>query len=68
MARRLTSFTSLWDLIDQRAADTPDARFVVDEDGRSLTFAEYRDSSLRVAAALQAAGVASAPVAAGALA
>ncbi|MGZ6926270.1 MAG: AMP-binding protein [Acidimicrobiia bacterium] len=57
MARRLTSFTSLWDLIEQRAADTPDAPFVRDEDGRTLTFAEYRDASERAAAALHARGI-----------
>ena len=57
MARRLTSFTSLWDLIQQRASDTPDARFVIDEDGRTLTFAEYRDAAERAAAALSARGI-----------
>ena len=57
MAQRLTTFTSLWDLIEQRAADTPDARFVIDEDGRTLTFAEYRDASLRAAAAFHARGI-----------
>ena len=34
MAHRLTDFTSVWDLIEARAADTPQARFVIDEDGR----------------------------------
>jgi len=57
MAQRLTSFTSLWDLIQQRAADTPDAFFVKDEDGRTLTFAEYRDASERAAAALHERGI-----------
>jgi acyl-CoA synthetase (AMP-forming)/AMP-acid ligase II len=57
MARRLTSFTSLWDLVEQRAADTPDARFVVDEDERTLTFAEYRDAGERAAAFLAARGI-----------
>ncbi len=57
MARRLNSFTSLWDLLEQRVADTPDARFVVDEHGRTLTFAEYRDASERAAAALHARGI-----------
>lgn len=54
---RITSFTSLWDLIAQRAADTPDAPFVTDEDGRTLTFAEYRDASERAAAALHERGI-----------
>ncbi len=57
MAQRLTAFTSLWDLIDQRAADTPDARFVIDENSRELTFAQYRDASLAAAAALHARGI-----------
>jgi acyl-CoA synthetase (AMP-forming)/AMP-acid ligase II len=57
MAERLTGFTSLWDLITERAADTPDGRFVIDEDGRTLTFAEYRDASERMAAALHAKGI-----------
>lgn len=57
MARRLTSFTSLWDLVEQRAADTADARFVIDENGRTLTFAQYRDASLRAAAVLHARGI-----------
>ena len=57
MAQRLTSFTSLWDLVAQRADDTPAARFVVDENGRTLTFSELRDASLRAAAALHAMGI-----------
>ncbi len=57
MARRLTDFTSLWDLITQRAADTPDGRFVIDEDGRTLTFSEYRDACEDAAAALAARGI-----------
>ena len=57
MAQRLTQFTSLWGLIVARAADTPDARFVIDEDGRTLTFAEYRDASERAAAAFHARGI-----------
>ncbi len=57
MAQRLTGFTSLWDLIVQRADDTPDARFVVDEAGRALTFSEYRDACLHAAAALHDRGI-----------
>ena len=57
MAELLTSWTSLWDLIEQRAAATPDADFAIDENGRSLTFAGYRDASLRAAAGLHALGV-----------
>ena len=57
MAQRLKSFTSLWDLVEQRAADTPDARFVVDENGRTLTFREYRDACERAAAHFHERGI-----------
>ncbi len=53
----LTEWSSLWDLINQRAEATPDARFAIDEDGRSLTFAQYRDSALRCAAGFAALGI-----------
>jgi len=49
--------TTLWDLVEQRAAASPDDRLAVDETGRSLTFAEYRDQCERVAAALHARGI-----------
>ncbi len=57
MTELLTSWTSLWDLIEQRAAATPDAPFAVDENERSLTFAGYRDACNRAAAGLAALGV-----------
>src|SRR3954470_9838453 len=57
MAQRLNAFTSLWDLIEQRAADTPDARFVVDEHERTLTFREYRDACERAAAYFHERGI-----------
>ena len=47
----------LWELIEWRAAETPDALFCLDEADRRLTFAEYRDSALRAAAGLHALGV-----------
>jgi acyl-CoA synthetase (AMP-forming)/AMP-acid ligase II len=53
----ITDFVSLWDLIEQRAALTPDHVIATDEDHRSLTCAEYRDEVLRVAAGLHARGV-----------
>ena len=34
---------TLWGLAEVRASTTPDAEMVVDETGRRLTFAEYRD-------------------------
>ena len=36
---------TVWELVERRAAATPDARFALDEDGRSLTFAEYKDAA-----------------------
>ena len=54
----ITDFVSLWDLIEQRAALSPDHVIASDEDGRSLTCAEYRDRCLRVAAGLAELGVA----------
>jgi acyl-CoA synthetase (AMP-forming)/AMP-acid ligase II len=44
----------LWELVERRAALTPDALMAVDEDRRSMTFAELRDRSVRVAAGLHA--------------
>ncbi len=43
---------TLWELIEQRAADTPDALMLVDENERTITFSEYRDASERAAAGL----------------
>jgi cyclohexanecarboxylate-CoA ligase len=48
---------SLWQLIDARAAASPDVLMAIDETGRTMTFAEYRDKCLRVAAALHERGV-----------
>ena len=48
---------SLWELITERAALTPDARMAIDEQGRTLTYREYRDWCERVAAGLAARGV-----------
>jgi cyclohexanecarboxylate-CoA ligase len=48
---------SLWQLIDARAAASPNVLMAVDESGRTMTFAEYRDKCLGVAAALHDRGV-----------
>jgi acyl-CoA synthetase (AMP-forming)/AMP-acid ligase II len=48
---------TVWELVEQRAAATPDALFGVDEQERTLTFAAYRDAALRAAAGLQARGI-----------
>jgi cyclohexanecarboxylate-CoA ligase len=49
--------TTLWELVEKRAAESPDARMAVDESGREMTFAEFRDRSERVAAALVERGI-----------
>jgi acyl-CoA synthetase (AMP-forming)/AMP-acid ligase II len=48
---------SLWELIEGRAQATPHTQMAVDEDKRTVTFAEYRDASERAAAGLAALGV-----------
>jgi acyl-CoA synthetase (AMP-forming)/AMP-acid ligase II len=48
----------LWDLIEARAARSPDIVLVVDDHDRTLTFGEYRDRAERVAAHLHTLGVA----------
>jgi acyl-CoA synthetase (AMP-forming)/AMP-acid ligase II len=53
----ITDFVSLWDLIVQRAALTPDHVIACDEDRRTVTCSEYRDRVERTAAGLAALGV-----------
>lgn len=48
---------TLWDLVAARAAETPDREFLVDEGGRTLTFAQFRDVTEAVAAGLHDRGV-----------
>ena len=48
---------TFWELVERRAAETPEAFFGLDEAGRERTFREYRDDSLRLAAGLSTRGV-----------
>jgi cyclohexanecarboxylate-CoA ligase len=48
---------SLWELVEQRAAATPDALAAVDEDGRTLTWAESKTEAERAAAGLARHGI-----------
>lgn len=48
---------TLWDLLERRAEDTPDALATVDEDMETLTFAELWTEAERAAAGLAGAGV-----------
>jgi acyl-CoA synthetase (AMP-forming)/AMP-acid ligase II len=54
-ARGWIGAPSLWELIERRAAATPDAVLARDDDGRELTFAGYRDAGLVAAAGLHTA-------------
>ena len=53
---------TLWELIERRVDATPDALMAVDEDMRTLTFAEYWAEAERAAAGLAALGVRSGDV------
>jgi cyclohexanecarboxylate-CoA ligase len=57
MTRALDTSTSWWQLIDERAALTPDRPFVSDEAGRAFTFGQYRRFAEEVAAGLAELGV-----------
>src|SRR5262245_4899876 len=48
---------TFWELVERRAAATPDALFAVDDEDRELSFAGYRDAVLRCAAGLAARGI-----------
>ncbi len=48
---------TLWELLQQRVQETPDALMAVDEDMRTITFGEYLTESERAAAGLLALGV-----------
>jgi cyclohexanecarboxylate-CoA ligase len=48
---------TLWELVERRAAATPDLPLLIDESGRSLTCAEFRDRAERAAAGFAALGV-----------
>ncbi len=48
---------TLWEQVVQRASATPDACMARDENGRTMTFGQYRDRALRTAAGLLAMGI-----------
>ena len=52
-----TAGKALWQLVEERAALTPDKRMAFDEAGRSLSYGEYKAWCERVAAGLQGHGV-----------
>jgi len=54
MAEQVLDAPTLWGLIEARAVATPEALMAVDEDGREMSFADYRDRVERAAAGLAA--------------
>src|SRR5436305_9790301 len=48
---------TLWELVERRAQESPDALFLTDETKRTMTFAEYREAAERAAAGLNATGI-----------
>src|SRR5437667_1825153 len=48
---------TLWELVEKRARETPDARLAVDERGEALTFAVLKERAERVAAGLLEKGI-----------
>ena len=48
---------NLWELLEKRVEATPDAAMAVDENGRVLTFAEYKAEAERTAAGLARLGI-----------
>lgn len=58
MTEGLENAATLWELVERRAAATPDAVLLIDESGRTLTCKEFRDRAERAAAGFAALGVA----------
>ncbi|MBM3658787.1 MAG: AMP-binding protein [Actinobacteria bacterium] len=56
-ASPLTGARTIWELVERRAAATPDRTILSDEHGRSLTCAELRDAVERCAAGLLDLGI-----------
>jgi acyl-CoA synthetase (AMP-forming)/AMP-acid ligase II len=56
-AEILTGARTMWELVDRRAAASPDHPLLIAPDGETLTCAQFRDRAERVAAGLHAMGV-----------
>ncbi len=48
---------NLWELVEARAAATPDAVMLIDQEGTEVTFAQYKDQAERAAAGFHDLGV-----------
>jgi len=57
VTRALFDADTMWGLLEQRAAATPDAPMLLDDADRRLTFAEFKARAERVAAGFAALGV-----------
>ena len=57
MSPAIYDVASIWELVEARAAASPDRRMLVDEADRAVTFGAFRDRCEVVAAGLQAVGV-----------
>ena len=57
MTEPLNDAATLWELVERRAAATPDATLLISEAGDTLTCAEFQDRALRAAAGFAALGV-----------
>ena len=58
MTESFVDARTLWELVERRAATTPDMTLLIDESGASLTCAEFRERAERAAAGFAAMGVA----------
>ena len=57
MTESFADAPTLWDLVERRAAATPDLVLLIDQAGNTLTCAEFRDRAERAAAGFAALGV-----------
>ena len=57
MSEPIYDARTFWELLQRRVEATPETMMLVDEAGRSLTFAEFKERAERVAAGLLAMGV-----------
>ena len=57
MSEPIYDARTFWDLLCRRVAATPETKMLIDDSGRSLTFAEFKDKAEQVAAGLLELGV-----------
>lgn len=56
-SRTITGARTMWELVERRAQATPDHPMLIDASDRTLTFGQFRDQVLSVAAGLHSDGV-----------